>query len=436
LEWWLILLILFGGLVVLLASGLPVAFCFLLVNLVGVVWFWGGEAGLRQLILSMDVSVTTFVLLPVPLFIFMGEVLFHSGMGLRAIDVIDKWMGRMPGRLGLLAVGSGTLFSTMSGSSMATTAMLGTILVPEMEKRGYKKPMSLGPIMGGGGLAMIIPPSALAVLLASLARISVGKLLISGIIPGLILAFFYAAYIIIRCWLQPSIAPSYKVMPTPLAKKMVSTVYHVLPLGLLIFLVIGVIFAGIATPSEAAALGALGSLFLAAVYRGLNWEVLKKSVLGAIRITVMMFMIMTGATAFSQILGFSGASRGLLGAVAGLPVAPILLVISMQVIVLFMGCFMEQASMLMLVLPIYMPVIHLLGYDPVWFGILLLINMEVGMTSPPFGLSLFVMKGVAPPDTTMGDIYRAILPFIGFHLVVMALITAFPIIALWLPSMM
>jgi len=436
LEWWLIVLILFGGLIVLLASGMPVAFCFLLVNLVGVVWFWGGEVGLRQLILSMDESVTTFVLLPVPLFIFMGEVLFHSGMGLHAIDVLDRWMGRMPGRLALLAVGSGTLFSTISGSSMATTAMLGTILVPEMEKRGYKKPMSLGPVMGGGGLAMIIPPTALGVLLASLARISVGKLLISGIIPGLILAFFYAAYIITRCWLQPSIAPSYKVTPTPLAKKAVLTMRYVLPLGVLIFLVIGVIFVGLATPSEAAALGALGSIFLAAVYRGLNWEVLKKSVLGAIRITVMMFMIMTGATAFSQILGFSGASRGLLGAVAGFPITPILLVISMQVIVLFMGCFMEQASMLMITLPIYMPVIHLLAYDPVWFGILLLINMEVGMTSPPFGLSLFVMKGVAPPDTTMGDIYRAVLPFIGFHLVVMALIMAFPILALWLPGMM
>lgn len=290
--------------------------------------------------------------------------------------------------------------------------------------------------MGGGGLAMIIPPTALGVLLASLARISVGKLLISGIIPGLILAFFYAAYIITRCWLQPSIAPSYKVTPTPLAKKAVLTMRYVLPLGVLIFLVIGVIFVGLATPSEAAALGALGSIFLAAVYRGLNWEVLKKSVLGAIRITVMMFMIMTGATAFSQILGFSGASRGLLGAVAGFPITPMLLVISMQVIVLFMGCFMEQASMLMITLPIYMPVIHLLAYDPVWFGILLLINMEVGMTSPPFGLSLFVMKGVAPPDTTMGDIYRAILPFIGFHLVVMALIMAFPILALWLPGMM
>jgi len=436
LEWWLIVAILFGGLIVLLASGMPVAFCFLLVNLVGVVWFWGGEVGLRQLILSMDESVTTFVLLPVPLFILMGEVLFHSGMGLRAIDVLDRWMGRMPGRLALLAVGSGTLFSTISGSSMATTAMLGTILVPEMEKRGYKKPMSLGPVMGGGGLAMIIPPTALGVLLASLARISVGKLLISGIIPGLILAFFYAAYIITRCWLQPSIAPSYKVTPTPLAKKAVLTMRYVLPLGVLIFLVIGVIFVGLATPSEAAALGALGSIFLAAIYRGLNWEVLKKSVLGAIRITVMMFMIMTGATAFSQILGFSGASRGLLGAVAGFPITPMLLVISMQVIVLFMGCFMEQASMLMITLPIYMPVIHLLAYDPVWFGILLLINMEVGMTSPPFGLSLFVMKGVAPPDTTMGDIYRAILPFIGFHLVVMALIMAFPILALWLPGMM
>lgn len=435
-EWWLVLLILFGGLIVLLASGLPVAFCFLLINLIGVAWFWGGEAGLRQLILSIDMSVTTFVLLPVPLFVLMGELLFHSGMGLRAVDVLDKWMGRLPGRLAVLAIGSGTLFSTMSGSSMATTAMLGTILVPEMEKRGYKKSMSIGPVMGGGGLAMIIPPSALGVLLASLARISVGKLLISGIIPGLVLACIYAAYVIIRCWLQPSIAPSYEVMLTPLAKKVILTVRYVLPLGLLIFLVIGVMFMGLATPSEAAALGGLGSIFLAAVYGGLSWEILRKSILSTMRITIMMFTILTGATAFSQILAFSGASQGLLEAITSFHIAPIALVIMMQVIVLILGCFMEQASMLMITLPIYMPIVNFLGFDPVWFGILLLINMEVGMTTPPFGLSLFVMKGVAPPDTTMADIYRAVFPFILFHLLAMALIMVFPILALWLPSKM
>jgi len=189
-EWWLALAIIFGSLVVLMTTGMPVAFCFMLVNVVGVFIFWGGTAGLSQLGLSIFSSVSTFAFLPVPLFILMGEVMFRSGLGLSMVDTLDKWMGRLPGRLGLLAVASGTLFSTMSGSTIGATAMLGSVLSPEMEKRGYKKPMSIGPIMGSGGLAMIIPPSALAVILACLAEISVAKILISGIIPGLIIACF------------------------------------------------------------------------------------------------------------------------------------------------------------------------------------------------------------------------------------------------------
>lgn len=435
-EWWLVILVIFGSLIVLMLSGLPVAFAFLLTSIGGAIFFLGGEAGLRQLILNIKENITSFSLLPIPLFIFMGEVLFHSGIGFQVIDTLSRWLGRLPGRLGLLAVGSATLFSTMSGSTLATTAMLGTILVPEMERRGYKKSMSIGPVIGSGGLAMLIPPSALAVLLAALSYVSVGKLLMAGVMPGLLIALFYATYIIIRCWLQPSIAPAYKVEPTSLSKKVIDTVRYVLPTVFIIFLVIGVIFLGMATPSEAAALGSVGIIILAAVYKRMNWEILKKSVLGGIRITVFMFMIIIGSITFSQILAFSGASAGLIEATVGLNLSPIFILIAMQLVLMFLGCFMDNLSMVMIALPIYLPLISVLGFNPLWFVLLMLINMEMANTTPPFGLLLFVMKGVAPPDTTMGDIYKAALPFILCDMVAFVLIMIFPQIALWLPGIM
>jgi tripartite ATP-independent transporter DctM subunit len=419
-----------------MATGLPVAFCFLLVNLVGVFLFWNGEAGLRQLTLSIFDSVTFYGLLPVPLFLLMGEVMFHSGIAPNMLDVMDKWMGRLPGRLGLLAVAGGTLFATLSGSGLASVAMLGTVLTPEMEKRGYTKPMSLGPILGSAGLAIMIPPSALAVLLASLGLISIGKLLIAIIVPGLLMATLYAAYIIVRCQLQPAIAPAYEIVPTPLSEKIGAAARYVLPLGSVIFLVTGVIFLGIATPSEAAAFGAIGTLILAASYRKLNWGTLKKSTFGTLRVTVMMFMVITGAKAFSQILAFTGATEGLSELAVGLPLPPIVIIIAMQVILLVLGTFMDIVSIMMITLPIYMPVVQALGFDTVWFGALMLLNMEMAATTPPFGLTLFVMKGVAPPDTTMGDIYRAGLPFLGCDLIALSLMIAFPTVVLWLPSLM
>ena len=212
-DWWQILILVFGMLVVLMFCGMPIAIAFLLVDILGAVVFLGGKAGLLQLILNIEDCLTSFSLLPVPLFIFMGELMFHSNMGVQAIDAFEKWLGKIPGRLGLLAITTGTLFSTMSGSTMATTAMLGTLLVPEMKKRGYSKTMSIGPIIGSGGLSMLIPPSALAILLAALSNISVGKLLIAGIIPGFLIAFFYSVYVVIRCWIEPSLAPPYDTPP-------------------------------------------------------------------------------------------------------------------------------------------------------------------------------------------------------------------------------
>ena len=435
-EWYLALLVIMGSLLVFMVAGIPVAFCFVLVNLMGAFLFWGGLVGIEQLMISLYSSLATFILLPLPMFILMGEVMFYSGVAPLLIDSLDKLLGRLPGRLSFLAVGAGTLFSTLTGTSMASVAMLGSVLVPEMEKRGYKKAMSLGPILGSGSLAHMIPPSALGVLLGAIALISIGRILIAIIIPGLLVATLFAIYIFIRCKLQPHLAPAYEVPPTSLSDKFMSFVRYVLPVGLIIFLVIGVIFMGIATPSEAAATGAIGSFILAAICGKLNWGVVKKSVASTASITVMILMIIAGASAFSQNLAFTGASRGLIELAVGFTVTPILIIVAMQVVVIILGAFMECASILMITLPLFIPIVLTLGYDPVWFAVLMLINLEMAVISPPVGLCLFTMKGVAPPDTTMGDIYKAALPFLGLDLIAMVVILIFPQIALWLPGIM
>ena len=435
-EWWLILIYIFGGLIALMLLGMPVAFCFLFINAILGYLLWGGIAGLQQLILNIFQSITIFTLLPVPLFILMGEVMYHSGLVVHILDTMDKWLGRLPGRLGLLAVGGGALLSCLTGASMGSTAMLGSTLVPEMEKRRYKKPMSLGPILGSGGLAIMIPPSSLAVILGAIGEMSIGKMLIAIIVPGLVMAALYATYIIGRCWIQPEIAPPYEVEPSPLIDKVKNFIKYVLPMGIIVFLVIGVIILGIATPTEAAATGTFGTFLIAAAYGRLKFGMVKKSVSNAFSLTVVIFMIIVGATGFSQTLAFTGASQGLVDFTLSLPLSPIMIIIVMQIVLIFLGMFMGQVPIMLITLPIFMPVIHALNFDPIWFGIIFLINMEMGLTSPPFGLSLFVMKSVVPGSTTMGEIYRAAVPFLICDAIAMALIIIFPAIALWLPGIM
>ena len=435
-EWWIYLLFFFGGLMILLLIGLPVAFAFTLVNIVGVYVFWGGGIGLNQLILSIDSSVSTFALVPVPMFILMGAVMFHSGVAYKMIDVLDEWLGRIAGRLSLLAVGAGALFATLTGVAMGSVAMLGSTLAPDMQRRGYSKSMSFGPILASGSLAIMIPPTALGVILASLGKISVGKLLVGIILPGFLLAGVYALYIVVRCTLKPSLAPAYDVSPTPMGRRIGNTFRYVVPLVSVIFVVIGTIFFGVATPTEAAAVGALLCFLLAMAYGKLTWEVIKKAVGTTASISVMVLIILTGSAAFSQVLAFTGVTSGITNLAVGLPVHPIVILILMQIVLLFLGMFIEQTSIVLVTIPIYMPIVNSLGWDPVWFGAIMLLNLELATISPPFGLSLFVMKGIAPPDTSMGDIYRAAIPFVGLNLVVMALMIIFPAIVLWLPSLM
>jgi len=434
-EWWILLILIVGVFLLLLGAGLPVFMAFTIVDVLGIYFLWGGANGLSQLVHSIFSSISTFVLLPVPLFVLMGELLFHSGAFVRAIDTLDKWMGRIPGRLCLLSVGGATLFSTLSGSSMGTAAMLGSLLLPEMQERGYHKSISIGACMSGS-LAMIIPPSALAVVLGSLAEISIGRLLIAGVLPGFFIASLYIAYIVIRCLLQPSVAPSYAPKRVPWAEKISSLLKNVLPFASIIFVVTGLIFAGLATPTESAGMGVITTAILIIIYRKLSWEIVERSVDSTLRITVMMFMILTGSTAFSQILAFTGASRGLVDLVVSFKLSPLVVIIVMQALMVILGTFMEQVSIMMITFPIFMPIVRALEFDPIWFGLLTLINMQIGMTTPPFGLCLFVMKGVAPKGITMMDIYKSVIPFILIDLSAMLVIMFFPSIALFLPGLM
>ena len=434
-EWFESLALLLGSILVLMAIGMPVALAFLAANIVGAWFFMGGAKGITLLLNNGFGGLTNYALVPIPLFLLMGEIFFHTGLGARMFNAIDRLLGKLPGRLSYVTVLGGTAFSTLSGSSMGSTALLGSLMVPEMTTRGYKKHMSIGPILGTGGLAIIIPPSALAVLLATLARIDVGALLIAGIIPGLILASFYIATIYIQTKIDPSAAPAYDVETLSWGQKMRLLFGDVMPmLSVMVLIVIGMV-GGLITPSEAAAFGALGVLILAVLFRCLTWEAVKKSVIGALRVTLMAYLIVFGSATFSQLLAFSGASSGLIRWATSFDLAPVAMLLVMFGVLLLLGMFMEQISMMLLTVPIFFPLAASLGFDPVWFGLIILLALEISFTTPPFGLLLFVMKGVAPKDTTMREIYLSAFPYMGCSMLLVALLILFPQLALWLPGM-
>lgn len=435
-DWWLILFIILFSLFFLMFIRVPVAFAFLIINIGATFTFWNGEEGLKLLVNSIESSLTTFTLVPIPLFILMGEIMFHSGVAPRMLHTLDKWLGNIPGRLSLLAVGGGTLLSTLTASTMATTAMLGSTLVPEMESKKYHRSMAIGPILASGGLAVMIPPSALGVLLASLGKISVGEFLIAIIIPGLLMSLLFFLYIVIKVRLHPGLTPKYTVESVTFGEKLRDTVKYIFPLSFIILLVIGSIFLGIASPTEAAAMGAFGSFILAFAYRQMNFDVLIKSLTGTLKLTAMILMIVAGSVAFSQILSFTGIASNLVALVSSFELPAVAIVIIMLLIVVFLGMFMESLSIMMVSVPIYFPLAEVLDINLIWFAVLLLVAIEIGQISPPFGLGLFVMQGVAPAGTTMLDIYRASIPYIILLFLLLALIILVPSLATWLPAIM
>jgi tripartite ATP-independent transporter DctM subunit len=428
---------LFGGLVLAMGLGLPVAFAFLLLNVIGALLFLGGEPGLVQLARNSVASITSFSLTPIPFFVLMGEVLFHTGVALKAIDAFALLIRRVPGRLAVIAIVAGTVFSAISGSTIATTALLGSLMLPTMLARGYDPRMAMGPIMGIGGVDMLIPPSALTVLLGSLAGISIAGLLIGGIVPGLILSVMYVGYIIARVSVDPALAPDEKVAAGPRGiARWLPFAIHVVPLLLIFGLVIGAMTGGFATPTEAAALGAAGTIAAAALYRSLTFANLMKALTGTVAVSGIILFIIIGATTFSQVLSFSGVVNGLIGLVMGLGLPVDALVIAMLLILLFLGCFVDQVSMMLITLPFFMPLVVRYNVDAIWFGVLFLICMQLGLLTPPFGLLLFTMKGVAPRSVTMHQVYMAALPYIVMSVLILVLIFFVPAIATWLPAVL
>lgn len=434
-EWYFALGFLLSLIVLFMGIGTPIALAFLAANVIGSWYFMGGQNGIIQLLNNGFGSLSKFSLVPIPLFLLMGELFFRSGLGMKMFNAIDQLMGKVPGRLSYVTVVGGTAFSTLSGSSMGSTALMGSLLVPEMTKRGYKKHMSIGPILGTGGLAIIIPPSALAVLLGTLAKIDIAQLLIAGIIPGLILALFYIVTIWVRTRLDPDAAPVYELEPVPLLEKIKLILTDIIPMVGVMVIIVMMMLTGLATPSESAAFGALGVIILGFVYRKMSWAVFTQSVSGSLKVTLMAYLIVFGSATFSQLLAFSGASSGLIEWATSYDLAPIYMLLAMFGVLLLLGTFMEQISIMMLTVPFFFPLAETLGFDLIWFGIIILLALEISFTTPPFGLLLFVMKGVAPAGTSMREIYTAAIPYILCSMLLVALMIIFPPIATWLPGM-
>ncbi len=477
-EWYYALTLLLGTVCILMFMGLPVALAFFAANIVGTYLFIAGDIGLVLMPMEFHNAIK-FTLVPISLFLLMGEILLQTGVAFKAIGAIDRMIARVPGRLSIVSVVGGTVFSSLSGSTIANTAILGSVLLPDMMKRGYKPEIAMGPIMAVGGIAMLIPPSALAVLLASLAEQSVAQLLIAGIVPGVLMAVLFFAYVIIRCVLNPSLAPAYEPDEEGLKKPITMKInwrgkqrwsgsydgrfkhtlnrllpffLYVLPLGMIFVVVVGSIFFKIAAPTEAAAMGALAALGTCYFFKlfknliqisgirgadfGKNeiWKALKETA----KINTMILFIIAGSLVFSQALSNSGATSGLLEQVTSLDLTPLGVVIIMMCVLLFLGAFMDQVSMLLLTLPFFLlgstSLQAVFNIDVVWLMVLMLITMEISLLTPPFGLLLYVMKGVAPFDVGIGQIIRSALPFIFIELAVLFLLIAFPEVATWLPK--
>lgn len=433
-EWYEAAALMLGMVIGLMALCVPVAFAFLIANLIGAFIFMGGWIGIEQLAANTGEAVTSFVLVTVPMFVLMGNLFFHSGIALKIIETLDRSLKKAPGRLSYISVICGTIFAALSGSNMANTAMIGGLLLPQMEERKYQRHMSIGPIIGSGGLALLIPPSTLAVLLGSIAQISIADLLLAGVLPGLVLAALYVATIWLQLRGKPEIAPAYDVEVADTREKIRMVCVYILPMSLVVFSVVGLILLGITTPSEAAAFGVLSVLVLAACYGKLSMDMLVKSVEGTLRVSVMVFFIIVASKTFSQVLAFSGATSGMIRWATSYDFDPMTMLLIMFLVLLILGMFVDAISMMLLTIPIFFPIAASIGLDPIWFGLVMLLAIEMSGTTPPFGLLLFVMQGVAPRGTTYWTIVRAAAPYLICDLILLILLIAVPSLALWLPG--
>lgn len=431
-EW--LTVILFGSLVLVLILGLPLVFAIGGVATFFIILLWGPHA-LPILANRTYMAMDMFLLVAVPMFIFMGAMLQRCGIAEDMYELMYHWLGGLRGGLAAGTVFICTMFAAMVGISGAATTSMGLIALPSMLKRGYSKQIAVGCISAGGSLGILIPPSVLMIILALTSRVSVGEMFIAGILPGLLLSSLFVTYILIRCYFQkdmgPSVPEAERLPPRERAKLAGALV---LPIGLIIA-VMGSMFFGIATPSEASAIGALGAIVSAMIKRTFNWENVTSALFITLRLSSMVLWIVFAASAYTALYTVTGAAS-LVGTLIKGVGDPWMVIITMQLILFALGMFFDPTGIVLLTAPIFFPIVTSLGFDPLWFAIIFVINMELAYLTPPFGFNLFYMKAVVPPGITMIDIYKSQTPFVLLMLFGLLLCMIFPEIVTLLPGLM
>lgn len=431
----LVLLAMFAGLVVLILTGLPLAFALGALALFFTVTLWGSQALVVTVLQTFD-TMSSEVLLAIPLYVMMAAVLQRSGIVDALYRAMELWFVRLPGGLAVGTVVICTIMAAMTGIVGAAVAAMGILALPSMLKRGYDQRLALGTICAGGTLGILIPPSVITIVYAVTAQISVGQMFIGGIVPGLLLAALYIAYIVVRTALQPRLAPtSTEADEVGWGQRLRSLSALVLP-TLIIVGVLGSIYAGIATPTEAAAVGVAGAVLSAATQRRLDAEMLGRAAFDTLKVSAMILWITIGAKAFVAIFTGTGGADFLLGQIEALEANRYVVLLAMMLILIFLGMFLDEIGIILLCVPVFLPVIRFLEFDPLWFGIVFLVSAQMAYVTPPFGYTLFYLKGVVPPSIGMETIYRAIVPFFLLQVVGLLICIVWPELVLWLPQQM
>ena len=377
-------------------------------------------------------NTSSSAMMALPFFIWMGEILFRSRISENLFRGLSPWMDSIPGRLVHVNILACTFFAAVSGSSAATTATVGKITVPELQKRGYDHDLSIGSLAGAGTLGFMIPPSMMMLVYGIIGDVSIGKLFIAGFIPGFMIAFLFSAYILIRCLITPSLAPRGEDHYS--WKERFLALPAIAPVVILVLFVLGSIYMGWSTPTEAGAIGVLGAFFFAALTRSLTWEVFKVSLLGTVKTSCMIMLIVMGASYLSNVIGYLGITRALTDYVTTLGLSPYALIIILSILYLILGCLVDGFSMIVMTAPVVIPLIQAAKFDPIWFGIYLVLMIELAQVTPPVGFNLFVISGLN--NDSLGKIAKAAFPFFLLMLLATCLITVFPEIVLYLPNKM
>lgn len=423
--------VVFGVLFLCLAAGIWVGFSLFIVGFIGMTFFSSLPAG-NNMASSVWATVEKWEYVALPLFILMGEILYKSGISERLFKALVPWLYRLPGGLLLMNIVSCTLFAAVSGSSAATTATVGRITLAEFDKLGYDRNLSMGSLAGAGTLGFLIPPSLIMIVYAILAEVSIGKMFIAGILPGLLLSGVYSAYIIYRGIKNPEIAPSSKESYS--WKERILGLKDLAPTLLLILMVLGSIYGGYATPTEAAALGVFGALIFALINRQMNIKIFFECLKGAVKTNAMIMLIVVGAGFLSRTMGFLGIPAAITQTINQMNLSPYMLMILLGGVYIVLGCLLDGFSIVVMTLPIALPMITAAGFDPIWFGIYLILMVEVSQITPPVGFNLFVIQGLTGEPII--KIARHALPFFFLMLLTTAILTIFPEIALYLPKLM